>query len=428
MASIKLPYVILRPKTDGSYRPRFEPSARERALGFAPKDLKHDDGSWFSVDEARAWAVENYQRILDRRDGGAKPKAATPTRIKTLEALLDDWLAALRKRLARGEVSAITVSGYERSAHAVVYKPETRTQRTRRGEREAAAKLLEIAIPSRSKEPIALMPVSAIGAPELRTFFDYVYEVRGHHMALGMISAISAALTWGKESAVWRLGPNPRIGMNFARPEGRIAIYTLEEFNAMVATADEIGRPSIGDSYYLGLFTGQRQTDRLLLEDHGLIDGRRNLVQNKTGAEVKIKETPQLAARLAAARLRVKEIHLRLGLRPNMNAIVIDETTGFAYNDTTYRHWVSEVRAKAAEKMPSCARMRDQDLRDTFVTMTYRAMQRAGRVDLKAICDVSGHSYSSIETIMKHYLGRDAHAADQAIDMLADFVGKDMVG
>lgn len=426
MASIKLPYIKLRPQPDGSYRPRFSPGERERALGFVDVDLKHDDGRWYTVDEARGWAQNNYQQILARRDSGKKLKAPTARKASTLEALLDDWLAALKKRVARGEISAVTLDSYERAAAAVVYKPETRAQAKTRRDKVAAAKLLEVAAPQRSKEPLALSPVSAIGAPELRNFFDYAYEARGHHMALGMIAAISAAFTWGKESADWRLGANPRIGMNFARPEGRIAIYTLEEFNAMVAAADDIGRPSIGDSYYLGLFTGQRQTDRLLLEDHGMTDGRRQLFQSKTGAEVKIKETPQLSARLAAARVRVAAIKLAKGTRPV--EIVVDETTGLAYNDTTYRHWVSVVRTKAAERVPSVLDKRDQDLRDTFVTMTYRAMSRAGRVDLKAICDVSGHSYGSIELIMKHYLGRDARAADQAIDMLADFVGKDMVG
>lgn len=42
------------------------------------------------------------------------------------------------------------------------------------------------------------------------------------------------------------------------------------------------------------------------------------------------------------------------------------------------------------------------------VKTTDRAMSRSGAVDLKAIADVTGHSYSSIETIYAHYLGRDA--------------------
>ena len=80
------------------------------------------------------------------------------------------------------------------------------------------------------------------------------------------------------------------------------------------------------------------------------------------------------------------------------------------------------------QPMPACADKRDQDLRDTFVILTYRAMVKAGNVNLKAICDVSGHSYSSVETIVKHYLGRDPSLADSAIDTLSDFVTKEMAG
>jgi hypothetical protein len=48
------PYV---PYRDG--RPRFVPGPRERELGFAGQDLKHESGAWFTFEEARAWAATN---------------------------------------------------------------------------------------------------------------------------------------------------------------------------------------------------------------------------------------------------------------------------------------------------------------------------------------------------------------------------------
>jgi hypothetical protein len=141
----------------------------------------------------------------------------------------------------------------------------------------------------------------AIGAPELRDFFNYLKGARGHHMALAAIAALSAGLTWGRESSKWRLAQSAhRHGIRSAgRPRGDDLARGV---HALVAAADAIGRASIGDAIYLGLFTGQRQTDRLALKDEGLIDGRRHFRQSKTGALVAIKETPQLAARLAQAR------------------------------------------------------------------------------------------------------------------------------
>jgi len=111
---------------------------------------------------------------------------------------------------------------------------------------------------------------------------------------------------------------------------------------------------------------------------------------------------------------RVAAITLAKGTRPE--EIVVDETTGRAFND--YRHEFAKVRARAALKVPSVAGKRDQDIRDTCVTMLFRA-----GCDALEICDITGHSYKSVQLIMKHYLGRDAQRADAAIDKLSGAMG-----
>lgn len=62
----------------------------------------------------------------------------------------------------------------------------------------------------------------------------------------------------------------------------------------------------------------------------------------------------------------------------------------------------------------------DQDLRDTCVTL----LDRAG-CDLLTICDITGHSYRSAQTIVKHYRARDADRADSGIDRLELQVSKE---
>jgi len=454
-------------------RPRFWPGSRERKLGFRGEDLRHDSvvgpktGAWFTFEEARAWGEKKYAEILSARQTGRRVAPRVPP-ARTLEAFLRDWLDHLEKRVSRKELSPATLGSYRKSVDAIVYQPETPQQAAERRAMERAAKLLGKPAPERERNLIALAPLAAIGAPEIADMFDVARQERGHHMARGMVSAISAAITWGRLSSKWRIKSNPltRNGdgsVRFERPAGRVMMIPLEQFTHIVRAADLLGRPSIGDSWYLGLWTGQRQTDRLAMIDGGLIDGRRHLHQSKTGAEVKIKEAPALGARLEQARARVARIKLQRGTRPE--SIVVDETTGLAYSETTYRHWVSEARRGAAhgivrlldgtirvadpndtlmrrahgegwlnkldnqvvwllQPMPGCADKRDQDLRDTYVILTYRAMQRAGTVDIMAICDVTGHSYKSIQTIIKHYLGRDPSRADAAIDALTSFVAK----
>jgi hypothetical protein len=169
-----------------------------------------------------------------------------------------------------------------------------------------AAKLLGLAEPARELEPIATATPTSIGKPELRAFYNYAKSARGHHMALAMIATLSAAFTWGRESILWRLGPNPREGMEFDHPEGRIVLVAMPEFSAWVAAADAIERASIGDSFYLALFTGQRQTDRLIMRDESDVAGRHAFRQSKTGELVDIKEAPQLSARLKASRARIR--------------------------------------------------------------------------------------------------------------------------
>jgi hypothetical protein len=202
-------------------------------------------------------------------------------------------------------------------------------------------------------------------------------------------------------------------------------------------------RPSLGDSIMLGLFTGQRQGDRLALEDAGLFDGRRRFRQNKTGVVVAIRETAQLASRLEEARTRVAKIALKFGLEKEKRpiTIIVDEHTGRAWNADTYRHVFAEIRAAAAagildeeatakarhpEKIwriapcPSLAEKRDQDLRDTAVTW----LARAGAT-LPEIAGVTGHSLASIHDILKHYLAVTPELGDAAIAKLTAWMERE---
>jgi len=433
--TVKLPWIKWR---EG--QPRLTHSPRERAQNFADRDLRHPPfdgkgrpiGAWFSYEEARAVSIEHSAKIAAARATSKKIKPQAPLRAASVEDLLNDWFNSDEVRgLARASIDS-----YRKAMRAAIFLPESRGEAKARRQRERAAAVLGIAVPERAREQFALVPPTSIGAPELRDFFNYLKGARGHHMALAAIAAVSAAFTWGRESTKWRLARNPRLEMEFDRPEGRVVLISLPEFFALVAAADALGRASIGDAIYLGLFTGQRQTDRLALKDEGLIAGRRNFRQSKTGALCAIKEPPQLAARLAQARIRAAELKLKLRLRELPATIVVDETTGRPYNEHTYRHLFAEVRALAIKghgevaPCPSLAFINertgaldfkhDQDLRDTCVIM----LDRAGN-DLLSICDVTGHSYQSAQTIMKHYRARNAARADTAIDRLVEFISKE---
>jgi hypothetical protein len=500
--TVRLPWIKWR---DG--RPRLANSARERAMGFADRDLRHPPfdaegrpiGAWFTYEEAKAVSDEHQRKIVEARASGRKVKPVQARKRVTVADLLEDWKGSDE---FKGLSPASRIS-YEKGISGILYRPQTRQQAAEHRARAKAAKLLGLPAPARELEEIAKATPRALGKPELRAVYNYWKTTRGHHMALALVATLSAALTWGQESVTWRLGPNPRIGMEFERPDGRVVLVTMQEFAAWVAAVDALGRWSIGDSFYLGLFTGQRQTDRLAMRDESQEDGRHAFRQSKTGELVDIKEAPQLNTRLEAARARVAAITLRLGLRERPSEIVVNEDSGKAYDDNTYRHWVAAGRdvavfgwregddrhqalrraqdlaaelrkaeaklfaafpiteemekaargraiegragalrawlaARAAEadkagwKLKPCPSLlfvnasgevdakHDQDLRDTCVML----LDRAG-CDLLTICDITGHSYKSAQTIVKHYRARNPDRADAGIDRLVLQVRKE---
>jgi integrase len=475
MAVLKLPFIQWRPSDEGLLRPRFAPSRREIDMGFSGCDLRHENrGPWFTYEETRAWLYGAdgksgvYGEILQCRRTGKKRGGTEPliARGRTVEALINDWLRAITADYNNPKIPAdekctwSSIESYQKDVAALTWQPETREQaKSRRAiEREGSAS--GQAIETRKKEPFVEKPLAAIGPPELKAHFNYVREVRGHHMALHVVAAFSAAWTWGQTSTVWRLGLNPRHQLSLPRPQGRCVLIQTHELAAMVTAADAMERWSVGDAILLGLFTGQRQNDRLAIGDDGMIDGRRRFRQNKTRMVVEIKETPRLAQRMVEAHRRVTELMLRTGVRERPTTIVVDESTCAPYETGAYRHRFTDVRTVAIHgwledetigeaiargeratarktmspginlpwRLAPCPSLalnekgewdpkRDQDLRDTCVTLLYRA-----GCHLQQIADITGHTYASVKTIVENYLARDRASADAAIDKLVTFM------
>lgn len=409
MSKILLPYITWR---DG--RPRFTPSARERELGFDPQDLRHGiAGAWYTLDEARAFSTAKYAEIVAARTSGKRIARPAPTR--TVEDLLEDWH---RSPHVQG-LEPVTIKGYRTCINAVLYRPEAPAQRHAREKLERAERMGGAKARAREREEFSLTPVSAIEKPEVNAFVEHLIKARGRHTGRAVRAALVEAWKFGSLSTAWRLKANPAEGLRFAKPTGRIVIFTDAELRALIATADAMGRASIGDSILLGIFTGQRQGDRLALEDHGLSEGRRIFRQNKTDALVAIMETPRLAERLGEARARVAAIKLRLGTRPT--TIVVDEATGSTYNADTYRHIFDDVRSECALKHAGIADKRDQDLRDTAVTWLARSS-----ATIPEIAAITGHSLKTIYQILQHYLAITPELGDAGIRKLMNWM--DMQG
>lgn len=412
VVKVSIPNIVWR---DG--RPRFMPGPAVRKLGYKGEDLRHPDGRWFDLVEAGRWAEARNAEIAARRQAKVAGQRLAPVRRpkhQTIEGLFDEWFESAKftgggsagKRQVK-PLSANTIKDYKYKRDALfAHDAELKGE-----------------------------PPAAITAMIAQGIFDQIWERKGLHTARGVAAVCSSLWKWAKARGRGGVLINPWLGLEKPVPEPRLVTWTDEEIVAMAAAADALGRPEIGDAVYLGLFTGQRQGDRLVLERAGKDDAGRLLIrQRKTGAIVAVPAAPQLVARLEAAAARRKDDKLQ------WPQVVIDETARAPFKADWYRHVFAEIRAAAAGGLvlgldgiqpapaeaeltghevwvlipvPSIAGKRDQDLRDTAVTW----LGRAGAT-VPQIASITGHSYVSINQVLKHYLATHPEMADAAIGKL----------
>ena len=107
------PNVSLRPRPDGAIRPRYNPGPLARRRGEQGRDLKHPDGTWFTLEDVAAWC----RTILPASAIWSPPADAKND--FTVAALLRDWLASDDvKALAQS-----TQAGYAQCVDAVLWQP-----------------------------------------------------------------------------------------------------------------------------------------------------------------------------------------------------------------------------------------------------------------------------------------------------------------
>lgn len=438
---VRIPHVVWR---DG--RPRFEPGPALRAMGYKGRDLTHADGGWLSLDEASRFSRDLQAELAARRERKAatgrmppRPRAsvAAGPMLTTVEALFDRWFAAGCAKVAGKRLAPASIASYRKFERVI------------RAERPS----------------LWAGPAGALDKVICFNLYETVVERRGVASGAGAVRTLSAALSWGMRRGLVPLAVNPCEKLGMVTPAPRLRVAEREAIALLVEAADRLGRPEIGDAVMLGVWTGQRQADRLHLKDEGQLGGHRIFRQIKTGAVVAIPESPLLAARLAAARERRKRLeeerrlaHLEVCINERDNrpwkpdhyrhvfaAIVASAAHGVAVVEgeqallvegaagaraVKYLPGVRAARRGEAARLQQAAPawliaphqplegLRDQDLRDTAVTW----LALAG-CTLPEIAAVTGHTLDSITSIMKHYLARHPELADHAIAKLVQWHG-----
>lgn len=407
--SIRITHVAWR---DG--RPRFVPGVRLRDLGFKGQDLRGPDGRWMTAEQALAWSTANEAAIAARKVEVVKAQAQK----RKVQTLRQAAIGATGRYISIEDLFEMFFKSPRMTGEVI--------EDGRRRQKPAAPKTIK---DYRMKADalgafdgdLWTGPVEALTRPVCFDLYERLWSAKGLSMARGVMAVLSAAVSWALKRGRIKLGHNPCLGLGMAMPEPRLRALTPIEVRALVAAADAAGRPEMGDAIAMGVWTGQRQADRLELVDAGLERGRRVFRQGKTGAIVAIPEAPELEARLAASRARraawkVHPPHVLVDEAvslPKASRMSRDELPRRPFQPDHYRHVFAAIRTAAAAAMPSLAGVRDQDLRDTAVTW----LGRAG-CSIPEICAITGHSAASAHGVLKHYLASHPEMADNAIKKL----------
>jgi hypothetical protein len=386
---IRIPHVIWR---EG--RPRFTPGPALRRLGHKGRDLKDVTGAWFALDATIAFsntvAAEVAGQRQAREQGKRTPRASSAAAVYSVAHLVADALAQSKylghvtikgKRTVKPK-AATTVASYHHNAKVL--------------QKECA--------------DIWASPVAAITRATAKGVINKIHENRGLHVARQVHALLRMSYSFGITHG--RAAINPWSKLDVESPAPRVRVATVAEIAHLIRTADEMGRPEIGDCILLGALTGQRQNDRLG-SGMKLADGKFELVQSKTDEFVKVKSLLRLSERLAAAKARRATRNLQW---PHL---IIDEKQNRPFAKDHYRHLFAEVRdaAAKAEGFESLADFRDQDLRDTAIVWMAR-----GGATIPQIASVSGHSLKTVHEILKHYMGRDNELAEAAADAMQNYI------
>ena len=415
-ATASILHVHWRTRDDwATAHPRFAPGPRLQALGFKSRDLKHDDGTWYSFEEAEKFsrAVENEatSRQHQQQKPARLPAIARAHESRTLSQLCHDVFTLpefsgrtlVEGKRVRAALSAVTVKGYRYCATSV----------------EAAC--LRMQEQARTRLSLWHTPAAALTTPLMQALLHDVER----HSGLAKARAVRAFL-----SQMWtRLGrrepgTNRHLFDDLERMPslpGRVTPWEPEQFWAMVEAADAMGLPAMADSFFWGVITGLRQTDRLRMTRASISDTHITITPsktaNKTQAVVQVKYAGLLRQRQEAAWAR------RAGWPVAWPHMLADEQRQRPWPEeaTDYRHTFARVREQAVKRLPSCATLRDQDLRDTNQTWLDRA-----NVDPELMQLAAGHSFNRhMSQIQKrHYVAQNQPRLDAATDLLTAYLLK----
>lgn len=387
---VRIPHVVWR-----GGRPRFSPGPKLRALGFAGRDLcdvpardarrMQIDAGWWSLDRVQTWLRDELKPAIAAAEARAAG-AATRRRVR----------AALGDRHTAGPTVAELVAW---GKHRPKIDDTPLSPESRRFYDEMADALADTC------PDFWLLPARAVRTAQVFNALESIKTAKSLHVAQGVRALLGRSWKAARLREWKGIVDNPCSDISLPKPDGRLRSATVAEVRALVAAADHLGWPEIGDAIVMGATQGQRQGDRFAVEATAIRDGWLRIEQQKTGAVVEIRIGEWLRDRLAAAAERRRDWPVA------PLAVIVNEVTRRPFQSSTYNRRFNLVRDLAVAGIErdgavvlaptkSLAGFRDQDLRDTFVTWAIEAGMTA-----EQIAAVTGHTSSTVQAMLDRHYG-----------------------
>jgi len=358
-----------RQRANGTWSIWWEPEAAVAKLGFSRADLDPTRPTW-SVRQA-----EQMNRQVDfARAGGS-----TPTR--------------------RGNTIEDLINNYR---HKELHKKSPKTQASYNGLLNLISRKWGRAL------------VTEFDKPTMRVWYETLYDTSGSRQAVALIRMMSGLFSRA-ELIGWRAeNTNPCFRLKMDTPKQRSRCASWEEIDALCDAADAIGAASMRTAIKLAVFQGQRPNDtRCALADEFSqitipLDGGDqetvwiwSLMRTKRGTQGVMRLHPEVAPLVADLKQTVTD-----GQRP----LLIDEATGTPYTEDRFSKRFAQVRAIAAQKMPSVASLKFRDFRRTFAMFA-----RAAGINKDDAADVLGNSAATNWQLGETYMPPQFETASRAV-------------
>ncbi|MEL6485808.1 MAG: hypothetical protein AAFQ13_01505 [Pseudomonadota bacterium] len=395
MARITIEFLVPKPNKNGPPNWYWQPSAALKRAGWEGKALGKNEAA--AIDAARTINAQ----VEEWRKGKDVPKIRTCREDHTFGHLIhryrDEWLNGKKP------------NGQPR------LKPKTREVY------ETGLKRLDVWA---GKHPVAWITPARIKVLRDATAKPIADGGLGHSAAFNLLRTLRQVLSFAERIELIPRGSNPAADFDLDKPPARRTIWSAEDEAAFIASAFELGMPSMALAAQLALYTAQRESDLLAFTEPQLVeldifdrtlharlageDGKVwgwSFSQSKTSDEysarmMEIPIEPRLAQKVREA-IRTNRARDRAANPPRLiTHVLIDDRTGLPWKQRAFIEAVTTIRDHAAKRTDRPA-MRNLVWHDWRRTRVVR-LRRQG-MPKEMIGAITGHDPKSIDEMLKVY-------------------------